>query len=108
LPAGEPFAALEAEWQRSAPRQQPTARPLAPVDVPLTALQRTFDARHLRLEPYAIHLATGRVTRDGEPIEFDLPKDVKRFARPWLPYDEKLLERIYWTAIEIAVRVSGA
>jgi hypothetical protein len=64
-----------------------------------------FDARHLRLGPYAIHLATGRVTRDGEPIEFDLPKDVKRAARPWVPYDEKLLERIYWTAIEIAVRV---
>jgi hypothetical protein len=26
-----------------------------------------FDARHLRLGPYAIHMATGRVTRDGEP-----------------------------------------
>jgi hypothetical protein len=67
-----------------------------------------FDARHLRLGPYAIHLATGRVTRDGEPIEFDLPKDAKSAARPWLPYDEKLLERIYWTAIEIAVRLSGS
>jgi hypothetical protein len=63
-----------------------------------------FDARHLRLGAYAIHLATGRVTRDGEPVEFDLPKDRKRAARPWLPYDEKLLEKIYWTAIEIAVR----
>jgi hypothetical protein len=66
-----------------------------------------FDARHLRLGPYAIHLATGRVTRDGEPVVFDLQKDTKRSARPWLPYDEKLLERIYWTAIEIAVSLSA-
>jgi len=67
-----------------------------------------FDARHLRLGPYAIHLATGRVTRDGEPVAVDLAKDANRSARPWLPYDEKLLERIYWTAIEIALRLSAA
>ena len=66
-----------------------------------------FDARHLRLGPYTIHLATGRVTRDGEPVAIDLPKDAGRTARPWLPYDEKLLETIYWTAIEIAVRLSA-
>jgi hypothetical protein len=65
-----------------------------------------FDARHLRLGPYAVHLATGRVTRDGEPVAVDLAKDTKRAARPWLPYDEKLLERIYWTAIEIAAQLS--
>jgi hypothetical protein len=35
-----------------------------------------------------------------------LPKDAGRTARPWLPYDEKLLETIYWTAIEIAVRLT--
>jgi hypothetical protein len=67
-----------------------------------------FDARHLRLGPYAIHLATGRVTRDGEPVAVDLAKDTNGVARPWLPYDEKLLERIYWTAIEIAVRLSAS
>jgi hypothetical protein len=66
-----------------------------------------FDARHLRLGPYAIHLATGRVTRDGEPVAVDLAKETNRSARPWLPYDEKLLERIYWTAIEVAVRLSA-
>jgi hypothetical protein len=66
-----------------------------------------FDARHLRLGSYAIHLATGRVTRDGEPVAVDLPKDTNRTARPWLAYDEKLLERIYWTAIEIAVQLSA-
>jgi hypothetical protein len=44
-----------------------------------------FDSRHLRLGPYAIHLATGRVTREGEPVAIDLPKDPSRTARPWLP-----------------------
>jgi len=48
------------------------------------------------------------VTRDGEPVAVDLAKDANRSARPWLPYDEKLLERIYWTAIEIALRLSAA
>jgi hypothetical protein len=33
-----------------------------------------FDARHVRLGPYAIHLATGRVTCRGEPIMIDVPK----------------------------------
>jgi hypothetical protein len=37
-----------------------------------------FDARHLRLGPYAIHLATGRVTRDGDPVAVDSPKDTNR------------------------------
>jgi hypothetical protein len=87
----------------------------AMADVRKQALQRmlrglggvTFDARHLRLGPYAIHLATGRVTREGEPVAVDLPKDANRAARPWLPYDEKLLESIYWTTIEIALRLSA-
>jgi hypothetical protein len=67
----------------------------------------TFDARHLRLGPYAIHLATARVTREGEPVAIDLARDAKRTAKPWLAYDEKLLERIYWTAIEIALQLSA-
>ena len=66
-----------------------------------------FDARHLRLGPYAIHLATGRVTRDGEPVVVDQPKNPSRTARPWLPYDEKLLEAIYWAAIEVALPLSA-
>jgi hypothetical protein len=64
-----------------------------------------FDARHLRLGPYAIHLATGRVTRDGEPVVINLPKASNLAAVPWLPYDEKLLETICYTAIEIAARL---
>jgi hypothetical protein len=61
-----------------------------------------FDARHLRLGPYAIHLATGRVTRDGDPIEVDPPQRSNLVAVPWLPYDEALLETICLTAFEIA------
>jgi hypothetical protein len=65
-----------------------------------------FDARHLRLGRYTVHLATGRVTRDGDPVEIDLPKRTKLAAVPWLPYDEKLLETICYTAIEIAARAA--
>jgi hypothetical protein len=65
-----------------------------------------FEARHLRIGPYAIHLATGRVTCDGEPIIIDLPKP-KLAAVPWLPHDEKLLETIFYTAVELAQRSRG-
>ena len=63
-----------------------------------------FDARHLRLGSYAIHLATGRVTRDGEPVTIDTQKLFDKAEAPWLPYDEKLLETILDTALEIAQR----
>ena len=49
-------------------------------------------------------LATGRVTCDGEPVTIDVPKSSNLAAVPWLPYDEKLLEMICYTAIEIAHR----
>ncbi|WP_189047765.1 DUF4132 domain-containing protein [Aliidongia dinghuensis] len=63
-----------------------------------------FDARHLRLGAYAIHLTTGRVTCAGEPVTIDVPKRSNLVAVPWLPHDEKLLEMICYTAIEIARR----
>jgi hypothetical protein len=66
-----------------------------------------FDTRHLRLGPYAIHLATGRVTRDGDPVAIDPPPRSNLVAVPWLPYDEALLETICYTAIEIARRVKA-
>ena len=66
-----------------------------------------FDARHLRLGPYAIHLATGRVTRDGDPVTIDPPPRSNLVAVPWLPYDEALLETICYTAIEIARRIKA-
>ena len=62
----------------------------------------TFDARHLRIGRYAIHLATGRVTRDGDPVEIDASEGSVVAAVPWLPYDEKLLDLIVSTAIKLA------
>jgi hypothetical protein len=91
--AGNPLGA-QAEMRRQA-----LERALHGLDG-MEALQ--FDPRHLRLGPYAIHLATGRVTRDGDPVTVELPARRKLAAVPWLPYDEKLLETICYTAIEIA------
>ena len=63
-----------------------------------------FDTRHLRIGRHVIHLATGRVTRDGEPIEYEPPKRSNLTAVPWLPHDEKLLEAIAYTAFDLARR----
>ncbi len=65
------------------------------------AVDAQFDRHHLRVGPYAIHLATGRVTRDGEPVTIELPERASLSAVSWLPYDEKLLEKIYYTAVGI-------
>ena len=54
-----------------------------------------LDERHVRVGPCAVHLATARVTRDGEPVELPAPPAKPRLAAvPWLPYDEVLLQRI--------------
>ncbi|WP_126223791.1 DUF4132 domain-containing protein [Burkholderia ambifaria] len=55
----------------------------------------TIDERHVRVGAWAVHCATGRVTRDGEPVEpaIEPPPSPLR-AVPWLPYDEALLQRI--------------
>ncbi|MFI9047373.1 DUF4132 domain-containing protein [Streptomyces sp. NPDC053427] len=64
--------------------------------------------RHVHLDGYAIHLATGRVTRDGDPVDISLPEGRSARPLPFLPYDEKLLERIVRTAEELMARhVSG-
>jgi hypothetical protein len=63
-----------------------------------------FDARHLRVGPYAIHLVTGRVVCDGEPVAAHLPERSNLAAVPWLSYDERLLEAIVHTAFELARR----
>ena len=92
--------------------------PGATVDMRKQALERAlrgvagvadlqFDARHLRLGPYAIHLATGRVTCDGEPVAVDPSKLFNLTAVTWLPHDERLLETIFWTVLEIAERRKG-
>jgi hypothetical protein len=53
----------------------------------------TFSARHAHVGPYAVHLATARVTRDGEPVPVDADRTTAT-PLPWLPYDETLLERV--------------
>ncbi|MDP9526818.1 DUF4132 domain-containing protein [Pseudomonas protegens] len=55
----------------------------------------SLEGRHVRVGDYAVHLVTGRVTRDGAPVEMALAaQSGKLTALPWLPYDEVLLERI--------------
>ncbi len=55
----------------------------------------TLDERHVRVGEYAIHIATARVTKSGEPIEIAINQEKARLAAvPWLPYDEILLQRI--------------
>ncbi|AJT61827.3 hypothetical protein T261_0135 [Streptomyces lydicus] len=63
-----------------------------------------FGPRHLRLHGHDIHLATGRVTRDGDPVDIGLPESRGARPLPFLPYDEKLLERIVHTAEELMAR----
>ncbi|WP_423760978.1 DUF4132 domain-containing protein [Burkholderia sp. NLJ2] len=55
----------------------------------------TIDERHVRVGAWSVHCATGRVTRDGEPVEpaTEPPPSPLR-AVQWLPYDEALLQRI--------------
>lgn len=67
----------------------------------------TIEGNHLKVGPFAIHLATARVTRSGEQVDVD-DVEVKGNLKavPWLPYDEQLLERI--VALAIALRGSGA
>jgi hypothetical protein len=67
----------------------------------------SFDARHLRLGPYAIHLATARVTQRGQPVEIDLPATRNLGDLPWLPYDEMLLDSIIATTRELARRLNA-
>ncbi|MGT0194258.1 hypothetical protein ACVHYJ_19765 [Burkholderia pyrrocinia] len=54
-----------------------------------------IDERHVRAGTWSVHCATGRVMRDGEPVEpVTEPSPSPLRAVPWLPYDEALLQRI--------------
>ena len=56
----------------------------------------------VRLEGFHVHaggaqvsMRTGRVMRDGAPLDLPLPAAGRKLkAVPWLPYDEALLERV--------------
>jgi hypothetical protein len=63
-----------------------------------------WDARHVHVGPYAVHLSTGRVTRNGEPVDVELPAPYAEPPMPWLPYDERFLERIAHTVVLLAYR----
>ncbi|MPV57473.1 hypothetical protein CFB46_31020 [Burkholderia sp. HI2761] len=54
-----------------------------------------IDERHVHVGAWSVHCATGRVTRDGEPVDATIePPPSPLRAVPWLPYDEALLQRI--------------
>lgn len=65
-------------------------------------LQAQIAAGRVRLEGFHVHaggaqvsMRTGRVLRNGTPVELAPPAPAKRLrAVPWLPYDEALLERV--------------
>lgn len=65
-------------------------------------LQAQIAAGRVRLEGFHVHaggaqvsMRTGRVLRNGTPLELAPPAPAKRLsAVPWLPYDEALLERV--------------
>ena len=55
----------------------------------------TIAARHVHAGGATVHLRTGRVMRDGTPVELALPPAKSKLAAvPWLPYDEAVLERV--------------
>ncbi|AXF25713.1 hypothetical protein CUJ89_35390 [Burkholderia pyrrocinia] len=62
---------------------------------PIAQGRMTIDERHVRVGAWSVHCATGRVTRDGEPVDAAIePPPSPLRAVPWLPYDEALLQRI--------------
>ena len=57
-----------------------------------------IDERHVRVGDVAVHIATGRPTKNGAPVEVALQTETGGLgAVPWLPYDEVLLQRIFDT-----------
>jgi hypothetical protein len=65
-----------------------------------------IDGRHVRVGPFAVHITTARVTRDGAPVDMPAPvaSGGKLVAIPWLPYDESLLEKIVYTVSALLSR----
>lgn len=62
----------------------------------------SIDERHLRISEYAVHLATARVTKSGEPCEIEPAPKISLMNRgPWLPYDEVLLQCIVDAVVSI-------
>lgn len=55
----------------------------------------SVEERHVRIGEFAVHVATARVTKNGEAVDMAEADQGRRLgAVPWLPYDEILLQRI--------------
>ncbi|MHA0851218.1 DUF4132 domain-containing protein [Serratia nematodiphila] len=75
---------------------------------PIAAGRLTVETNHLRIADYALHLATGRVTRAGAPAELpSTPKSGGKSPIFWLPYDESILSTIVDRA-EILLAATGS
>jgi hypothetical protein len=73
----------------------------------IAARRVALDGRYVRVGPYAVHITTARVTREGAPVDLPAPAESgKLVAVPWLPYDENLLEKIVWCVSELLARTA--
>jgi len=83
---------LAGQTGRDAMRRRVLAALLAPQ---IAAGSVRLDGFHVEVGGARVSMRTGRVLRDGAPVELVLPaSDRKLGAVPWLPYDEALLERV--------------
>jgi hypothetical protein len=52
----------------------------------------SVEARHVETRGHKIHIATARVTRDGEPVHLELPTETGSVV--WLPHHDQVLSLI--------------
>lgn len=77
---------------RDAMRRRVLAALLAPQ---IAAGSVRLDGFHVEVAGARVSMRTGRVLRDGAPVELALTQPGRPLgAVPWLPYDEALLERV--------------
>ncbi len=57
-----------------------------------SGLDVNIEARHVCIRDYKIHIATARVTRNGDPVAFALP--ATKAGAVWMPYDDEIMARI--------------
>ncbi|WP_153457030.1 DUF4132 domain-containing protein [Streptomyces smaragdinus] len=54
----------------------------------------TLSDHHVHVGNHAVHVATGRVTRDGEQVDVPVLQTRGTTPMPYLPYEERLLEHV--------------
>ena len=68
----------------------------------------TVDGFHVCVGDALVSIRTGRVVRDGAPVDLALdPAPARLGALPWLPYDEVLLERVVHSVAALLSNQSG-